>query len=259
MKDTRAIGKLLFLAVLFSSYNTPYVNAEVQNASDWHFTLTPYVWIAGQEGTVATFPGAPPVDIEVDFWDDILDNLNGAIFVIGEARKDKLGGFLNLAYVDIEDDSGDAQPVFSKIISQTKSWMIDAGGFYRAVESEKWFTDIFVGIRYWSVESSLELQGDSFGSLSTENTESWMDPFVGVKAKTKLGNSKVFIGGIGTIGGFGAGSDFMWDLNIYFGYDWTNKIATTIGYRHLEVDYEDDEFVYDVEQSGPTLGFTWKF
>lgn len=61
------------------------------------------------------------------------------------------------------------------------------------------------------------------------------------------------------IGGFGAGSDLMWDANINLGYRWTSGFSTTIGYRHFEVEYEDDTFLYDVVRTGPMLGLSWKF
>jgi len=61
------------------------------------------------------------------------------------------------------------------------------------------------------------------------------------------------------LAGFGAGSDFMWDLNANLGYRWGEMFSTTIGYRYLDVDYENDGFLYDVAQQGPTLGMSWRF
>lgn len=57
----------------------------------------------------------------------------------------------------------------------------------------------------------------------------------------------------------GAGSDFMWDLSINLGYQWTDTLSTTTGYRYLDVDCEEDGFLYDVAQDGPILGLSWRF
>ena len=35
--------------------------------------------------------------------------------------------------------------------------------------------------------------------------------------------------------------------------------STTLGYRYLDVDYEKDDFLYDVSQDGPVLGLSWMF
>lgn len=230
-----------------------------ENASDeWQMSLTPYAWLSGQSGTVATLPGFPPADIDIDFWDDIVDNLNGALFLIAEIQKDRFGAYAHLAYVDIEDDSASAEPLVSSIVSQTKSWMFDIGGVYRLLETSEWFSDLFVGGRLWSVDSSLTLEGP-LGAVSLENSEDWIDPVIGVKMKKTLTDSGIFISGFSAIGGFGVSSDFLLDLNISLGYSWSESISTSIGYRYLSVDYDNGDFLYDVEQQGPTLGFSWRF
>lgn len=74
-----------------------------------------------------------------------------------------------------------------------------------------------------------------------------------------IGNPKFYVSGSVIIGGFGAGSDLMWDANINLGYQRTAGFATTIGYRHFDVEYDDNTFLYDVAQSGPILGLSWKY
>jgi len=36
-------------------------------------------------------------------------------------------------------------------------------------------------------------------------------------------------------------------------------LSTTIGYRWMKVDYEDGDFLYDVEQQGIMAGMIFKF
>ena len=47
-------------------------------------------------------------------------------------------------------------------------------------------------------------------------------------------------------GGFGASSDFMWDLYAGIGYDFNDRFSAVLGYRGTGVDYENDGFLYDV-------------
>lgn len=51
----------------------------------------------------------------------------------------------------------------------------------------------------------------------------------------------------------------MWDAIANVSYQWTDSISTTLGYRYLDVDYEDNGFLYDVAQQEPVLGISWRF
>jgi len=233
--------------------------AKAESDDQWHFQLAPYAWLAGQEGTVATLPGLPPADIDINFWDDIFGNINGALFLVGEARKNRFGIFMDIAYVDIEIDDSTLAPYFSSIDSRTESWIVSATGLYRLVEKPKAFLDLLAGARYWSVDSTLTLRPGLLPGGEISNTQDWVDPIVGLKGLTSLGESKFYVSGGLIIGGFGVGSDFMWDVNANLGYQWTETFSTTLGYRYLDVDYEDDAFLYDVAQQGPVLGLSWRF
>ena len=65
--------------------------------------------------------------------------------------------------------------------------------------------------------------------------------------------------GWGIIGGFGAGSKFMWDVMGGLGYAFTESSSIVAGYRGLGVDYRNDGFVFDVIQHGPIIGAVFKF
>lgn len=237
---------------------------ESNSGEKWEFQLAPYAWLAGQKGTVATLPGLPAADIDVDFYDDILGNINGALMLVGEARKGRFGLVMDVTYTDIEMEDPTPLGIFySSMISRTKSWMWSVAGLYRLVGKQHQFLDVIGGFRYWSVDSELTLKGAAFPGVfpeqSISNKEDWVDPLIGFKGLTPIGESKFFVSGGVVIGGFGAGSDFMWDANINLGYQWTKGFSTTVGYRYLDVDYEKDDFLYDVAQDGLVLGLSWRF
>jgi hypothetical protein len=54
--------------------------------------------------------------------------------------------------------------------------------------------------------------------------------------------SKIFISGALVFGGLGVGSDFMWDGNDQPGLSMDGDVSTTVGYRYLDVDYDEDDF-----------------
>jgi len=254
--------KCLFLSLVFQVFFYCFLlpNLLAANDSDsWEFHIAPYAWLAGLDGSVATLPGLPPADIEVDFYDDILGNINGAFMLVGEARKGRFGLTMDLVYTDIETDSAIPGQNFTTLTSQTTNWIVSAAGFYRVTENDRAFIDGLAGVRYWSADSKLTLSGGPAGSYAIDNSEDWFDPVIGFKGSTGLGDSRFFLSGFLLIGGFGAGSDFMWDVNANLGYQWGEVFTTTIGYRYLDVDYESDGFLYDVAQHGPTLGLSWRF
>lgn len=66
-------------------------HAETETNDAWHFQIATYAWMSGQKGTLATQPGLPAADVDIDFYDDILGNINGSFALIGEARNGRVG------------------------------------------------------------------------------------------------------------------------------------------------------------------------
>jgi hypothetical protein len=235
------------------------VNAESSSSNKWEFQLAPYAWLAGQKGEVATLPGLPKADIDYDFYDDIAGNIKGAFFLVGGARKGRYGLVADIAYTDVEIEDATPGPLFSSLKSRTKTWIVSAAGLYRMVERKRAFLDAIGGVRYWSVDSKLSLGTGILQGREASNKEGWVDPIIGLKGLSPIGESNFFISGAFVLGGFGMGSDLMWDANANLGYQWTEGFSTTVGYRYLDVKYEKGDFLYDVAQDGLTLGLSWRF
>ncbi|MCB2226032.1 MAG: hypothetical protein KQH53_05080 [Desulfarculaceae bacterium] len=227
--------------------------------NEWKFQVAPYAWLAGLKGSTSTLPGLPAANINIDFYDDVLGNLNGALMLLGEVQRGRLGFVADVAYTDIESSNSTPGPFFSSADTRSKTLMISGSLFYRLLEKQRGFLDVFGGARYWSLETDLSLTGGVARPRNLSHSESWTDPLVGLKGLLPLGGSKFFLSGFALTGGFGVGSDFMYDLNANLGYQLTETFALTFGYRYLYVDYENDGFKYDVTQQGPILGFSWRF
>ena len=258
--NTHRFSILLFCSFLFFQTFSFSAYADPTSGDQWEFQLAPYAWLSGQNGTVATLPGLPPADVDVDFYDDIWGNINLAGMLVGEARKGRFGLFMDIVYTDIEMEDPTAYGIlYSAVDTQTKSWMVSIAGLYRLAEHQNRFLDVIAGVRYWSVDTDLTLKAGLLPERSISNSEDWFDPLIGLKGLSAIGSSKFFISGGLALGGFGAGSDLFWDANVNLGYQWTKGFSTTVGYRYLDVDYEKDDFLYDVAQDGITLGLSWRF
>lgn len=248
----------LCLVVLLAGYSA--APAESMGDDAWHFQITPYAWLTGQNGRAATLPGLPPADISVDFYEDILGNINMAGMLVGEARKGRFGLVSDIVYSDIEmKDPTPYGVLYSAVNTRSKSWIVSLAGLYRLFEDQSRFLDGLVGFRYWSVDTDMTLFAGLLPERNISNSEDWFDPFIGLKGLSALGKSKFFVSGGVLLGGFGVSSDLFWDASINLGYQWTEGFSTTLGYRYLDVDYEKNDFLYDVAQDGMTLGFFWRF
>ncbi len=238
----------------------PIVETPVIEDSGWEYRLSPYGWFAGLEGDVASIPGLPAIPIDISS-SDALEDTEASLMLMFEAKKNGKGFFMDVFYSDVQSEEtlievGDRRLVLN---STTKTTMVSGAYLHEVYNKEQSVVDVFAGLRYWNIDSHLSLTG-GLGILPPGyHEESWVDPLVGIKGRTTLGDTKFYVAGGAAIGGFGVGSDLFYDLNANLGYQWSKSIGTTVGYRMYDLDYENDGFVYDVKQQGWTIGLTWAF
>lgn len=222
----------------------------------WEFSLAPYLWMSGLDGDIGASQNLPPLSVDASFT-DILDVLNAAFMVAGEARKGLFSPQAAIQYYDLETEAQTPGPLFSNIDVRTKLWIASAGLSYRLAEGETGFFDVIASMRYWSLDSSLNLRGGILPAQSASGSESWYDPLFGVRGRSKLGQRWYFDGY--ALVALGGDSDSAWDLYGGVAYDFNARWQGVIGYRHMAVDFDKGAFLYDVSQSGPIVGFSYTF
>lgn len=79
--------------------------------------------------------------------------------------------------------------------------------------------------------------------------DDWWDPYVGVRARLNF-TPTFYLAVRGDIGGFGVGSDLMWQAEGAFGLQLTSSIFAEAGYRALSFDYEKDGLTFDAIMHG---------
>ncbi len=229
-------------------------------ASDWTFTGAAYLWAAGIDGQAGVF-GLPVQDVELSF-SDILENLEFAFMGIGEARNGRFSLGMDLTYtklgMTVENPREDAVPIDS-IDVDTTIWMVTGFGSYSIVDDEALRVDLIGGARYWSVNNEFEVSGAAPpGGRTFDDGGDWIDPLAGVKLRLSV-SENVYVTSWGMIGGFGVGSDLMWDVMAGAGYSFTDHFDVFAGYRAVSVDYSSDGFVYDMVQQGPVMAGVFRF
>jgi len=234
-------------------------------ADGWTFTGAAYLWGAGISGESGVF-GLPPQDVDLSF-SDILKDLDFAFMGLAEARNGPFVLGLDVTYAKVGSEVDNprqeaAERVIDKINVDTASWMVTGYGGYSILDTDELRVDLIGGARFWSVNTDFEVDtvdpANSLDGRTVDDGASWVDPLAGVKLRLDLAPD-IYVASWGMVGGFGVGSDMMWDVMAGAGYSFTEHFDVFAGYRAVSVDYSDDGFVYDMVQQGPVMAGVFRF
>ncbi len=218
--------------------------------NDWRITIAPYAWLTSLDGNV-TVRGIK-ANADADFFDDILGDLSFAGMILAEVQKDRVAFNVNFVGARLESSNNNIDTKQDSVnlglsaayflIDEPRS---DDGGIgYRLAP--------LVGAHYTCLRAEIDV-----GNFRTvESNENWVDPIVGLRGSLDLSN-RFAIAAEGDVGGFGVGSDFAWNGQIYGTYKTSLfGVSTNLsaGYRALSQDYDDGDFEYDVTTYGPIIG-----
>ena len=224
------------------------------DADKWQFQFSPYFWLAGLHGVGGVGNRTTRVD---ESFSDVFDALNFAFMGTFEARKGKFISLTDLEYVSVSDDKATPGPLFSSVDAGFKTFIFDQEVGYRVLDNSEGATlDVLGGARVWRVKTDFEFGAGILPATRIEASRSWVDAVGGLRGKMAL-SEKLFLTGKFDLGG--GGSKFTWQVFAGGGYNINPKIALIFGYRVLDVDYDKNNFVYDMNQRGPIVGVGFRF
>jgi hypothetical protein len=227
-----------------------------RDSARWQFDVTPYLWASGLKGTVGVLDRT--VDIDVSF-SELLRHLDGALMLPVEGRKNRFGFGLEVIYVKVSDDRATPGVLFTGAKLEASQTMREIGPRFRVVKSKRVAFDLLGGARWWKLSNTLTLQRDTMPELRTGLSKSWVDLIGGGRVVVSLKDRWLFQAR-GDVGGLG--SSLTWQALGLLGYTFGPRLTLRAGYRHLDVDFRDDDdngFLYDVGIGGLILGGTVKF
>jgi opacity protein-like surface antigen len=67
------------------------------------------------------------------------------------------------------------------------------------------------------------------------------------------------VGGFVDVGGFGAGSEFTWEIFGGIDYAISDRVSAVAGFRYISIDYEASAADVDLDTYGPVMGLTVRF
>jgi len=202
-----------------------------------------------------------------DVIDLLDDHLNFGAALHFEASHDRWGVFADAMYLDLEAVSG-GDTTGDKVETLFQEFLGELGGFYSIVQSSRnqpppmWNPrlDLLAGARVYALDSTITPPS----GIERSHSETWIDPILGVRGEIKpLDWLSLF--GRGDIGGFGLDkgtfSNFSWNVLAGVRFDFTRTVGLSVGYRWLDVDYENpsENFDYDIRTSGPFTALEFRF
>ena len=243
------------------------------------------------------------VDVNDSFF-EIVDKSNSLMALMGyfEARRGRFAFFTDAVWMDlgfpghlevqrdIVTKLGPTVGITLKAHAQLDytSTIIQSGVAY---EIARWpnsggtgFTalDAMGSFRYWNQDADLSLHVTGTATLNLEDlglvlqrsgtraiaksgTLEWVDPVVGGRIRREISAGKE-LSLEGDVGGFGAGSEFSWQVVAAYGYDTMflgMPLHAVLGYRALSVDFSETgahgKNGIDAVLHGPLLGATFRW
>jgi opacity protein-like surface antigen len=255
------IAGLSLVAAAVTSLGTPPARAEdpapaSAPASDWGFTIAPYLWLTGMGGDVSDSLGrSASFDAGIG---DVLSHLDGGFMLLGEARYKRFILFGDFDYAKLSTDSSAISPIRGQAGFSMKEYMGTVAGGYRLIDSPDVQLDALVGARVFSFTGDLSFSGAALPPSSSSDTATWADPIVALKGMAPIGSGDFFASGYVDVGG-GPDGDLTWQIFGGVGYNFNQSIAAFLGYRYMAINHAAGNLDYNVSQQGPMIGVGFRF
>jgi hypothetical protein len=226
--------------------------------SDWHVEWVPlYLWFSGLQGNVGAKGYVVPVNVS---FSQVFEQLNIGLMSVLDVRRKKVGLLTDLLFISVTSDQKNAPlgNVYSGFSANSKTFFLDTEAYGRVVDNEHLSVDALGGVRIWHLNNGISLYQGGATAVQTGQTEGWVDPVMGGRFRVYI-KKGWFVDLKGDAGGFGAGSQLTWQMYGGLGKVFKKKYSTVIGYRYLDVDYQNGGFLYDTHMNGMIAGFSIRF
>ncbi len=242
--------------------------AAAENAGGWEYSIAPlYLWAKSVDGTSGI--GSTDSEIDLDFRDDILENLDSAAAVHIEAKQGALVFFGEYSYAKLDPSTkfgqgsvtGKGQVDFTDIF-----W--DLGFRYEVADFGSTQLEVLGGIRGFDQDLDLTIKRIDSGSapgplpIKASGGDDWWHGFAGARLTTKISDRWRFV----TRGDYGYknSDNTSYMLEGIFDYRFRDWVSFFVGYRHLDIDYANNDsgqsnYFADTANRGPLMGFNFYF
>ncbi|MFB6274885.1 MAG: hypothetical protein ABEI32_01895 [Halothece sp.] len=250
----------------------------------WRFSLEPYVILPfGVNGDITVQGTEAPIDAGLS---DIFDVLNFAAAARFEAWKGQWGILFDGGYVDLESSESEKintppelqgqlpEQVRIDADASTEFAKIDLGGAYRfgnrnlpeALKTAKtefdlgpFIFDAIVGLRFYAIDSELELEGEFGNRFEFDKSRSILEPMIGGRARWNVSENLAVLART-SVSGFGIGN-LTFSIDGQAGIDWlfSGDTSLLVLYRVGYINSERGDSGIDIFDHGPVIGVKFRF
>jgi hypothetical protein len=239
----------------------------------WHYSLTPYLWLPTLDGT-AFFPLRPPlagrtVDVEVK-PNQYLSALKFGALLAGEARKGEWSVATDILYMRLGASGTRIRSISGPrgaIVIPTSSYAngsVDLAlwgvvGGYTLLRGTYGNLDVIAGIRYAYLKAQVDLAvtvGPLGASDSPSASRNATDGIGGVKGALNFAGDRTwYLPYEFDIGGKSGNTTYNGEAGVGYRFGWGDVIA---GYRALKYKFSDRN-LQDIRFNGPVIAasFHW--
>jgi hypothetical protein len=252
------VRRLAYALCLLMSAPSYAGEGESAPRNDTRFTVAPYGWLAGIDGTLGTGSGdedgfPPRIDVVVD---DELDELGFMFYA--EWRGERWLAYFDSVWANV---SQDGTLKFGILPDSSVEAVIDGNIYqlsvgYQVLDRESSTLTLLGGARYYDIDGEITTQGGILPEpLTFSSGKEWADAVVGQRGAQEFGNP--WHGNPMADFGWGESDQtWQWSLTVGYRYGWGSVVA---GYRQLHLDYESGEFKADLTLGGPLIGAAFRF
>jgi hypothetical protein len=142
----------------------------ITQSEPWQFTIAAPGWMASMNGTIGI--RGVNADLDVGFFDDVLEHLDMIFAMRAEAQKGPFGIFGEVIYIGLSDGA-QISGMINNVHAQVDLTLVDSALSWRLVNQPRWSLDFAAGMHYTSVYEKLELHSDPI--LIQQTSERFVD------------------------------------------------------------------------------------
>jgi hypothetical protein len=249
---TKSVAHGIASACMLSAATGVMAMEDVER-DEWELGAEIYLWGAGIGGNTTAGD-----EIDLSF-SDLFSNLDMGFMGTVAARKGQWSLFADIVYKDVSDETGSTAtiigyPVKTQVNVELKGFISTFAGAYRIVGTDAARFELLAGARYLWLENNLEFDIGGVSEKYSASGRVW-DGIVGVRGQADL-DDKWYLGYYLDVGT--GGSDLTWQALAAVNYRF-EKVDASLGYRHLDWDFDDVETFDNLNVSGPYLGVKFHF
>ncbi len=236
-----------------ASQSTTTTTVSATSDSDWHLSVSGYLWLPGVHGNVGALGRTVAVSASPG---DLLSNFRFGIMGFIEPSYKRIIFPVDLMWIRLEDDKAIPFPNLEVNNANIKGGelILTPKIGYRIVDREKLKIDALTGFRYWHFSENLKFTPSNL-NLNFSSSQNWVDPLVGGRITVPL-SPKVAVTIAGDVGGWGVGSQLDYQAVGLLGYRIKPALTLQAGFRYLDVDYTSAGTVINLATSGVMFGIT---